>query len=950
MSNVAKLKKKAAELEQKKQFDKALSLYVQILEESDGGDEADVGLYNRVGDLLLRQGNVGDAVGYYEKAVDLYAEGGFFNNAIALCNKILRQSPGRSSIYYKLGKISAKKGFKSDAKANFLEYADRMQKAGQIDEAFRALKEFAELCPDQEDVRLMLAEQLAKKGRRGEALEQLQSLYDRFESEGRSSEARATVDRMKAIDPEVELKQGVAPTKAKSSDLVFLDVTWDEQPKRPMRATVPLRPPPEALEPEPPRKAAPAADLPLLDTGDRDAVTDDRLTIQTTRIDDEADAAAVPSLEGLTQAVEFDDVTTDGVADDRSLLGLEHTNITDTGERAAILAGNVLHLEPPLSGSEFASLPLETPVDSPAIRAKVHDLSLPGELPMIDVSGGAGLLDEDAVEETVPDGGDLELIMPEPDLDMRPKSGTRASLSDYAPPISRRDSAPTHGGIESLDIEHGITDTDSLVEGFASREAAMGDLPLMDVGEELDLGDGSAPIEVGGDASRLSPLDAIEPAALDYLADALPEGSQADALPTVGDLVDAEPPVRRAVTEADVARAMPDAAGVEPAMLDAYADVTEATGESPLAPPPLQRRSSTSALAQSVDGLRARASAEPDNWTVRRELGEALLDDGDREAGLAELEAAMVGVERTGDLEGARSLALEIIRLEPNSVRHHQKCVEYAFRTNDKPRLTEAYVQLADALFRTGQQDKARAVYQRVIELAPEDARAKAALSQYAEPVAPAAAPAPAARASSVSRRYTGDEPPAAATQPAAAAMRPDDDFVNLGDWLRDTEAPKSTRMVVDEEQPTGDEEADFAEMLKKFKQGVAENVEEEDHESHYDLGVAFKEMGLLDEAISEFQKALRGAAKRVRTYEALGQCFLEKKQFQIATTILQRALAEGHGDDQLVGVLYLLGYSAEAMQQWAEAIKHYQRVFAVDIQFRDVTERLTTLEQRVGR
>jgi len=49
---------------------------------------------------------------------------GFFNNAIALCNKILRNSPGRASIYYKLGKISAHKGFVSDAKINFLEYAD----------------------------------------------------------------------------------------------------------------------------------------------------------------------------------------------------------------------------------------------------------------------------------------------------------------------------------------------------------------------------------------------------------------------------------------------------------------------------------------------------------------------------------------------------------------------------------------------------------------------------------------------------------------------------------------------------------------------------------------------------------------------------------------------------------------------------------------------------------
>src|SRR5919204_4008700 len=211
MSNVAKLKKRALEYEQKKQFDKALDTYAQILSELDDHvDEADVALYNRVGDLLLRQGNIADAISHYERAVDLYAEGGFFNNAIALCNKILRNSPGRTSIYYKLGKISAQKGFTSDAKQNFLEYADRMQKGGRMDEAFRALKEFADLCPDQDDIRLMLAEQLSKKNRKGEALEQLQTLYEKLNGEGRNAEARATLDRMKSIDPSAQPRESGA--------------------------------------------------------------------------------------------------------------------------------------------------------------------------------------------------------------------------------------------------------------------------------------------------------------------------------------------------------------------------------------------------------------------------------------------------------------------------------------------------------------------------------------------------------------------------------------------------------------------------------------------------------------------------------------------------------------------------------------------------------------------
>src|SRR5215207_9337420 len=226
MPDVAKLKKKAAELELKKQFDKALAVYVEILDSYDGTDEEiDVALYNRVGDIYLKQGNVADAVDYYEQAVDKYAETGFFNNAIALCNKILRNSPGRASVYYKLGKISAQKGFKSDAKVNFLEYADRMQKAGKVDEAFRALKEFADLCPDQDEIRLMLADQLTKADRKPEAIEQLQMLHERYDGDGRAGDAAATADRMRAIDPAVEPRSAAKTVSGrKGPDLVFLDL------------------------------------------------------------------------------------------------------------------------------------------------------------------------------------------------------------------------------------------------------------------------------------------------------------------------------------------------------------------------------------------------------------------------------------------------------------------------------------------------------------------------------------------------------------------------------------------------------------------------------------------------------------------------------------------------------------------------------------------------------
>src|SRR5687767_15523486 len=233
-ANLVRLRKRAAELEQKKQFDRALEVYVQILDE--GGkdlDDEDVPLFNRVGDMLMRKGSVTEALGFYERAVDMYAERGYLNNAIALCSKILRQSPGRAAVYYKLARISAKKGFKSDARKNLLECADRMQKLGMADEAFRALKEFASLYPDQDDVRLILAELLSKQNRKGEALEQLQSLYEKLQSEGRAAEARATVDRMRAIDPSVTPREGTQTQTPAVGDLVFLDLDADQSRNTP---------------------------------------------------------------------------------------------------------------------------------------------------------------------------------------------------------------------------------------------------------------------------------------------------------------------------------------------------------------------------------------------------------------------------------------------------------------------------------------------------------------------------------------------------------------------------------------------------------------------------------------------------------------------------------------------------------------------------------------------
>jgi tetratricopeptide (TPR) repeat protein len=151
--------------------------------------------------------------------------------------------------------------------------------------------------------------------------------------------------------------------------------------------------------------------------------------------------------------------------------------------------------------------------------------------------------------------------------------------------------------------------------------------------------------------------------------------------------------------------------------------------------------------------------------------------------------------------------------------------------------------------------------------------------------------------------------------------------------------------MRVEGATPTDDEQKNFEETLAEFKRGIEQNLDVDDYQTHYDLGVAFKEMGLLDEAIAEFQKALRAPEGRLRTSEALGVAFFDKGQFGIAETVLRRGVdGEAGGDEAKIGLLYWLGRSAEAQGKVKDALRSYERALAVDIRFMDLGERIPRL------
>jgi tetratricopeptide (TPR) repeat protein len=183
--------------------------------------------------------------------------------------------------------------------------------------------------------------------------------------------------------------------------------------------------------------------------------------------------------------------------------------------------------------------------------------------------------------------------------------------------------------------------------------------------------------------------------------------------------------------------------------------------------------------------------------------------------------------------------------------------------------------------------------------------------------------------------------------QPTAETAPPADGFVDLGALIFGDEEEADTRVRVEMLEPEGEEEADIEEILDLFREKVAQTIDPEDSASHYDLGLAFKEMGLLDDAIAQLQRALRGGAAPLATLEVLGECFVQKAEYAMALRILERAARLPDTEEhELIGVVYSLGVCQEALGEPRLAAASYERVVTFDIGFRDAAPRLDALRR----
>jgi len=147
-----------------------------------------------------------------------------------------------------------------------------------------------------------------------------------------------------------------------------------------------------------------------------------------------------------------------------------------------------------------------------------------------------------------------------------------------------------------------------------------------------------------------------------------------------------------------------------------------------------------------------------------------------------------------------------------------------------------------------------------------------------------------------------------------------------------------------------------LAAIFDEFREAVEDGGEEEsggDFETHYQMGLAYREMGLLDQAVEEFQAAAGQAApgdgtpRFLQCCNMLGHCFMEKGMPRPAALWFKRGLeAPGHTEDEYQAMRYDLGTAYERMGDNSRAIEVLSEVYAIDVSYRGVAERLRELQK----
>ena len=242
----------------------------------------------------------------------------------------------------------------------------------------------------------------------------------------------------------------------------------------------------------------------------------------------------------------------------------------------------------------------------------------------------------------------------------------------------------------------------------------------------------------------------------------------------------------------------------------------------------------------------------------------------------------------------------------------------------------------AEFYFQQGLKEEAKQLYQKVLSLKPSHFQAQARLAKME-------------LEESISR------PPAPPAQKVAEPLKPqvqktpmssqEEGDVNLSEMFMEAledkpealEKPESA--IVETVDPAQQE---LEALFREFKKGVQEHFGDQDYDTRYNLGIAYKEMGLLKEAIEEFNLASKGHSLFIDAINMMAVCYKEEGDYEHAVQQLQAALEDERcSSGHAIGLKYELSQIYELMDRKKEALDLLTEIYEVDKSFKDVARKL---------
>jgi tetratricopeptide (TPR) repeat protein len=923
-----KILKDAEKLVQKGKFEQAIREYEKILKKF----PEDTTIINRVGDLYGRAGQVQKAVELYEEIADHFTRDGFTTKAIAILKKIQRLDPQRLDVFERLAGLYFDQGLTIEAKREYQIIAEWYVKNGDLEKAVEAHERLVDLDPSNHVSALRLADLLLKKGEVTSALEVYERLGRVLIDAGKLDEAERLYRHILEQDPPkgdflLPICRAFLDAGRSAVAREFLDFAIERSPENPDLQA--LRVQNQLSHGESQAALESARKILEADPGNvelRSLVGEAMLSSGETVA---ARELLVPAVADLLERGEHKlaqealrDLLKES-PDDQELLKLAVRAYRSSGDRETLFTLQAALAESYYQSGEqegakrlYITL-LETEPENKRFRRRLAeldgvDVGSPDEEEAIDFTDEEIVVEiedeiEIEIEEAVIEAPELaaEDAIPVPEsFDLQERLGEASVFAKYG----LVDKAISHLEDVVLFCPDELEPRRRLALLYAEKGDREGAVAMASPVVEHHRSQGTL--------DELSELMKVIPE-IENVASEIP-GSSAPA-------VDAE------AVQAESAFEM---IGETPGFVDEESDLVEVVEiEGELVEPPISE-----------------AVPEVEEFDVDLDSGVGVLGEQQEEAAevadevvpethepAAEHEAVVdeeiaAADEVAGDLavpEGAKVEVERNVELAPPS----EPVVE---------EVPEELVEISDSFVGPSTGDLEQIDFFIDQELFEDAARMLAQLEeQHAED------PEVAQRRKKLKEVGVLLEQVETVEEGSEELFADEEQYIDLAKELEAELAAEEA--MVDEATGRGKGEAILEEVFREFQKGVEEQLSEEDADTHFNLGIAYREMGLLPEAIREFQVASRDTDYFVESCSNIGVCYQEQGMWSEAAEWYQKALvAPDLTADARIALRYDLASAYQSAGDLEQAVTIFEEIASTDASYRDVADRLSYLgEQR---